>query len=48
MGKKTPQQYMPGLEDVASANEFTGAVPAFVPKKDDGKGARKGRAAKKH
>lgn len=48
MDEKTPRLDGPELEDVASANELTGAAPAFIPEKGKHKAARKKRTAKKH
>ena len=46
MNEKTPRLDGPELEDVASANELTGAAPAFIPEKGKDKAARKKRTAK--
>ena len=48
MDEKTPRLDGPELEDVASANELTGAVPAFIPEKGRDEAARKKRTDKKH
>ena len=48
MDEKTPRLDGPELEDVASANELTGAAPAFLPDMGQDKAARKKRTAKKH
>lgn len=47
MDEKTPRLDGPELEGVASANELTGAAPAFIPEKGRDKAERKKRTAKK-
>ena len=48
MDEKTPRLDGPELGNVASANELTGAAPAFIPEKGEEKAVRKRRTAKKH
>ena len=47
MDEKTPRLDGPELGNVASANELTGAAPAFIPEKGKDKAERKKRTAKK-